>query len=476
MSAAGWFQVDRAGLAEIAKRRGVHFIITEPIQNAWDEKITRVDVRLEPVPGRSKVDLTVEDDSPDGFRDLADSYMMFRSSYKLANPEQRGRFNVGEKFLLAIAESARITSTKGSVIFSEKGRTAGRKKTDVGSVLTARLKMTRAEYERALVLARTLIPPPGILTTINGEELPRRKPVATASRSLDTETRGEEGGFRYTFRKTEVRLYEVLPGEKPSLYEMGIPVDEIDCPWHVDVQQKVPLALDRGAVRYGYSARIETAVAEIMAARMNEEQSREGWVSSALGDMDDDEAVRSVVKKRFGPAVTFDPNSPESNKLALDAGYHVVKGGELSRKAWQNVKRAEALAPSSHTFPDGKVKTSPDGEPSIPRNEWDPKMLRVAEYAEKFARHISEKPRTEVLFFDHPDLGFAAFAGPGTIAFNVGDPEVRKVVDDLDGEALDRILIHETAHFKVEDHLTHAYHRECCRIGARIRASCYESL
>lgn len=100
----GWFEVDRSGLAEIARRRGMAFIVTEPIQNGWDEAgVTEVEVTLEPVPGAPRVDLTVRDDAPDGFRDMADSYMMFRSSYKLANPEQRGRFNVGEKLILARA-------------------------------------------------------------------------------------------------------------------------------------------------------------------------------------------------------------------------------------------------------------------------------------------------------------------------------------------------------------------------------------
>ena len=37
-----WFQVDRKGLAEIARRRGMAFIITEPIQNAWDEDVKQV--------------------------------------------------------------------------------------------------------------------------------------------------------------------------------------------------------------------------------------------------------------------------------------------------------------------------------------------------------------------------------------------------------------------------------------------------
>ena len=207
---------------------------------------------------------------------------MFRTSYKLANPEQRGRFNIGEKLLLAVAERARITSTTGSVIFGPKGRTTGRTKTEAGSVLTARLRMTREEHQEALRLAETLIPPEGIDTILNGRLLPSRAPLAESERRLSTEVQSEEGGFRWTTRKASVRIYAPLEGETPHLYEMGIPIDTVDCPWHIEIGQKVPLAIDRGSVRFGYQTEIERAAAEIMAKQITEEQASEGWVADAL--------------------------------------------------------------------------------------------------------------------------------------------------------------------------------------------------
>ena len=69
---AQWFEVDHDGLAEIAKRRGMAFIVTEPIQNAWDEDVKEVHVTLTPVPGRSRSELVVRDDSQEGFRDMTD--------------------------------------------------------------------------------------------------------------------------------------------------------------------------------------------------------------------------------------------------------------------------------------------------------------------------------------------------------------------------------------------------------------------
>jgi hypothetical protein len=350
---ASWLSIDPNGLAMLATRFGVAPLILEPIQNSWDEQSSCVSLDLEPVPGKPLAKLVVQDDSPDGFRDLADAYTMFRPSYKLENPEQRGRFNIGEKLLLAVATEARITSTTGSIIFGPDGRKAGRKKTHAGSILAATIKMTRDELEQALRLAMTLIPPQGITTIINGVELEPREPLATAPYTLQTEVRGEEGGFNQTRRKAEVRVHEVRDGEVPSLYEMGIPVDTIECPWHVEVMQKVPLAVDRQTVKSAYLLAVAGHVAELMADHMTEDESRAGWVGTALEAVEDEEAIRSLVDKRFGKAVVYDPSDPEANRKAVDQGYAVVHGRSLSKKAWNKVRGAGAIAAAGQTFPSG---------------------------------------------------------------------------------------------------------------------------
>jgi hypothetical protein len=73
-----------------------------------------------PMNGRSE--LVVTDDSPEGFRDLTDSYTMFAESYKKADPDKRGAFNLGEKFVLALCDEAMITTTTGRVTFDGSGR------------------------------------------------------------------------------------------------------------------------------------------------------------------------------------------------------------------------------------------------------------------------------------------------------------------------------------------------------------------
>jgi hypothetical protein len=479
---SGWFEVDRAGLAAIAKRRGMAFIVTEPVQNAWDEDTTEVHITLEPVAGKPRAILTVTDDSPDGFRDLTDSYMMFRQSYKINDPEKRGRFNVGEKLLLAVARCARVTSTTGSVIFGEKGRTRSRRKTEAGSVLTAELMMTREEVAEALKLATTLIPPDAIKTYVNGELLARREAIVRFDATLETEIQGDEGGFKYTTRKTVVRVYEPQPGEEPTLYEMGIPIDTLDCAWHVNIMQKVPLSVDRASVRFGYLRSVARKAAENMADHMSEEVARQPWVSDALERMDDDDAVRTIIKQRFGDAVVQDPSSPEANKRAMDAGYSVIGGNSLTKAAWATVRRAEAIKPAGKVFSTGKVDFGPDGAPTTERGKWTKAMERVADYCYEFSA-MAVGHELGVEYVDDPLLGIEACMGSGRVTLNIAGgiagrflSVVSSKLDDPNGymavhkyEEFNALLIHECAHVKAKDHLTDKFNDECCRIGAKLR-------
>src|SRR5207249_3080073 len=117
-----WFDVDPKGLAKLIERRGKSFVVFELIQNAWDTGARDVHVTLEPVPGRSRAQLVVSDDDPDGFKDLTHAYTLFAESEKKLDPTRRGRFNLGEKLVLAICEQAEILSTTGGVRFDAQGR------------------------------------------------------------------------------------------------------------------------------------------------------------------------------------------------------------------------------------------------------------------------------------------------------------------------------------------------------------------
>ena len=251
---SNWFDVDKAGLAKLVASKPRAFIVYELLQNAWDQKVTRVDVTLEPVAGTRNAQIIVADDDPDGFADLRDAYTLFAESRKKGNAEQRGRFNLGEKLVLALAKAAYIETTTGSVRFDEQGRHASRQRRDAGSLFRATIPMTKADLEEIDQAVKRLIPPADVATTFNGRILEPRFPVAFFNEVLPTVVADEEGVLRKTSRKTLVQVYEPAEGETAMLYEMGIPVVETGDRFHVDVQQKVPLNMDRDNVTPAYLA------------------------------------------------------------------------------------------------------------------------------------------------------------------------------------------------------------------------------
>ena len=108
-------------------------------------------VQLLPQPGRPLVSLTVEDNCTEGFRNLDHAFTLFADSYKKDLPEKRGRFNLGEKLMLAVCQEARLSITTGTVTFEADGsrHVSSRHKRAQGSDFAATLRMTRSECDDA---------------------------------------------------------------------------------------------------------------------------------------------------------------------------------------------------------------------------------------------------------------------------------------------------------------------------------------
>ncbi len=199
-----WFSVDRAGMGKQAEQHGKGRLVGELVQNALDEPgVTQIAVTLALVPGRPLAELTVEDDAPEGFRDLAHAYTLFAESYKRTNPQQRGQFNLGEKMVLAVCESANISTTKGTVLFTDEGRIEKpRQKRDRGSIFQGTIRMTREEYPQVCDYLRSLLLQEGIVVTFNGNRLLPRKPLRTFEASLETLVADGQGVMKPRQRKT----------------------------------------------------------------------------------------------------------------------------------------------------------------------------------------------------------------------------------------------------------------------------------
>jgi hypothetical protein len=160
-----WFEVDKDGFRKILGRRGKEFVLFELLSNAWDEDATVVTVTFSRPKNGCSV-LTVTDDSPAGWSDLRDAYVLFAESYKKSKAGKRGRFNVGEKSVLAVCTEAQITTTTAQIRFNTDGtRTTRSAQRESGSEFTGTLPLPLAEYEHIVAAARLLIPPSGRSST-----------------------------------------------------------------------------------------------------------------------------------------------------------------------------------------------------------------------------------------------------------------------------------------------------------------------
>src|SRR3990167_1912101 len=161
------FEVDIPGLRQIVERRGVERVILELVSNALDEPgVTTIRVTLDSV-ARNRVKVIVEDDAPEGFVNLRDAWTLFGNTRKRGNAEVRGRFNLGEKLVIAACESASITTTTGCVAFANGERTRPRRTTEKGSVFEGTVRMTRDEATAAEKLMKSVLVPPGIILLVN---------------------------------------------------------------------------------------------------------------------------------------------------------------------------------------------------------------------------------------------------------------------------------------------------------------------
>lgn len=466
-----WFEVDHKGLAKLREGTPKSAIITELVQNVWDTNATYCKIELKPITvDKKRYRLIVEDDDSDGFANLSHAYTLFAESGKKGDAEKRGRFNLGEKLVLAMCIQASIESTTGTIVFHKDGsRTENRRnKTRFGSRFEGEINLTRAEYDEIRDTVFTLLCPPGCMTTFNEIEIPLLTPMARFEATLPTVI-GDD--LRPSKRKCLVEVYmpqykQSMVSDKAMVYEMGIPVVESGDKYHYNVLQKVPLTLDRTNVTPAFLRAVREAVAQEMLHDLDAEDANASWVREAVASPTATrELVTTVFEHRFGKdAVVYDPSDKEANMRAMGDGKIVVYGSQMSKEEWANV-RAFGIAPvAGRVYKDHKIETSIDGQPWTPVQNVTTGMNKVAYFTHRFASHVLNGTVINIEFVSEPMIAMGACYGGQTLRFNVGRLGYAAFVDGLTRKLLD-LIIHELAHEKALNHLSDEFHEECTRIG-----------
>lgn len=473
-TAKPWIEVDREGL-RLSHRGGATSAVFDLISNSIDAEATTVALGFEMI-DRGIALLTCEDDAPGGFSDLSHAYTMYAPSSRKADATKRGRFNIGEKLVLAHCVEATIDSASGRIEFDAAGRSEVLPSTrDTGTLFRATCKFRKVDVDAAVAALMRVIPPEDVTVFINGELLTQRPPASSTSAKLQTELEDDEGFLRPTRRKAVINLHQPVDGEKPALYELGIPVVELPGgePWHINVMQKVPLNKDRDNVTPSFLREVRAAVLDATHQTLTAEQAASTWVRDATPKASD-AAVESVVTARFGEKrVIHDMGDPEASGEAASRGYTVVHGGSMSREEWDAVKRVGAILPAPKVTPTqrpefGSRDNAADTK-DIPPADWSDGMKRVAAYAVRFAAACLGVEVTVTMTRDPENGRMQAWYGRGIarsdLTFNVYALGERWF-EQPDPIEVDRLLIHEFAHQYESNHFSHDFHEACCKVGA----------
>lgn len=467
-----WFSVDKGGLAKILERKGKAFVLHELVQNCWDEKTERVWIKINRISGSPFVTVRVSDDNPEGFADLSHAFTLFAESNKKGDVQKRGRFNLGEKLVLALCRKAEIASTKGTIIFDETGRHRSRKTTDRGSIFLGEMKMTDNEMADCATAMQMLIPPEGIETSYQiGSapiyDVPLRVAIARFEEPMITEVADNDGNMRKSTRKTLITIHTAKA--QAYLYEMGIPVVEIDGRYHVNIHQKVPLNFDRDNVTPAYLAKVHALTVEHMQHSLTTEDVNQSWVKVAVQEHGDDlsnETVRRIADLRFGERrVAYDPSDPEANNIAVSKGYQVIHGGSMSREEWDVMRRANAIQPAGQVTPSRPENF--EAAVVVPQDKWTSAMHAVAAFCKEIAPLVIGV-KVSVLIINNPTASTLASYGSRQITFNMGRLG-RKWFEGPTAKVL-ALIIHEFAHEKSGNHLSEAYYDALTEIGATMAA------
>ncbi len=470
----GWFEVSKDGLAKVLEKRGKAFAVFELIQNAWDQNVTTVDITLEPIPNRAYANLIVRDDDPAGFKDLSHAYTLYAESSKKKDPQRRGVWNRGEKLVLALCESAVVSTTKGTVTFDKNGRHESRKGRKSGTEIRCVIKMKREEFFEAEILVHKLIPPANITTTFNGQELRTWTPLKTFYQSLPTVIADDEGYLKNTVRKTAVEIYEIDDDEDGFIYEMGIPVVRTGDKYHINVQQKVPLNMDRDNVTPCYLQTLRVCVLNEIHDNLEEEEANDDWVRSSTNDKRcSEDATKTVMDHRFTKnRVSYDPKDPESNAAAFAAGETVVYPRQMTKQERRNAKDADALVSAGKKYPRKIVFDK--SKPAMAEDELTDGMKTVRQYSQELALRLM-KVKLEVYFLNANGLNATYERDDethGKIVFYVQSLEKRAKQErlptwfDINNDDVTRLVIHELGHHSGH-HLQNSYHEALCDLASQ---------
>jgi hypothetical protein len=332
--ADNWFEISNDGWRRLNAGRPLGMLLREALQNAFDESVGSVSVDL------ASERILIEDDGTRGFADDRLIYTVFLTD-KEDSPTQRGRKGRGLKELISAASRAEVETVGKTIRFDRDGRHVQENQRRRGTRLLLERRSTAREIEAALGTLRQTIPPSATRLTVNGRRVePPEEILTLAHCSLETVVvrRGVECLVE---RETEVTLFgRRSPREKPQIFEMGLPVQPLRAPWHVDVAQRVPMSDGRDKIDETYRLTLLTVIFEALVEEELDERSlRDDWIMEVLSyGAVSDQALRIFVDRAYSRRAVLGA-SRRADDRARQVGAKVIETRSMARGVWAALAR-----------------------------------------------------------------------------------------------------------------------------------------
>jgi len=440
------FKVDVKGFRQLMLGRPRWHFIRELISNSLDElSVGYIIVTLDKTPRYCNI--KVEDDG-DGFERLSDAYTLFAPTKKRSDAKVRGRFNLGEKELASISKEMSIETTTGKVVFKDdKLFRHPKTKRENGTVVSAIIPMNNEEYEFTKNILNWIIIPMGkqVEFRIDGRSevfCGFRDQVGTSEETLSTVLYDfESDSFRPTKRKTTVNIYLLFANQDSGwLFELGIPVQQIDCGYNVDIQQKIPMNVNRDAVLDSYLQDIYAIVLNEVHDELDEDNVSESWVITASQDeRTSDDAFTSVRDKKYGEKSVFWSSDLQANEDAMSSGYSIIHGRTMSSVERKRMKGV-GLVSASENFTRPTVSGIP-----VKRNDWSESMKQYELITHKLCKILGIR-KAEVRYVKSQASTIAQYNNH-TITNNVSNFQGGVDFNPMNPQYLG-VILHELAHMK----------------------------
>lgn len=458
-------EIDSGGYKRQMKEVEPFRVVQEIIANSFDEdSVKTINVYLQQNNGL--VTVKVIDDG-DGFIDVQDVYTMYKHSYKRRLKNKLGKFNLGEKQFFILCENGYIKTKNQLIEFTGEQRSEDEIDYPKGTEVYGEFDWSATELKEMLRMLHKLIVKTGKKLYINDtpvRQLEWFKGIADIS--LWSEIEDDRQVMRRIKSITLVDLYKIKENERPWLYSLGIPIQELkhSIEWHVNVLQKIPLGIERDKVSESWLIDLYAEILNKATDVITKDNAGSKWVTVAMSKSTP-ESAKFVLENHLGTSQIFVPSTTDyhANEAVLNNGGKLLRDGFFDRETRNHLKEMEILKVSTDVY---ASSSSERCEPATIL----PEMIIFEKIVKAIAKDTIKKEID--INFVNSDSSHNAWYGNNSITFNVENLD-KNFFKDFTHYGVG-LIIHELSHDKEHHegenvpHYTKEFISELERIGGII--------